>query len=271
MPELPEVETTRRGILPHVLDQTIETLVVRQPRLRWPVPGDLPELLRRRTVTAVERRGKYILLRTGRGALILHLGMSGSLRVISPDLPPGKHDHFDLVFVNGACLRFHDPRRFGCLLWTTDDPLGHPLLAELGPEPFSPDFTGDYLCERAGDRSLPVKSFIMDGRIVVGVGNIYANESLFRAGIDPRRRAGRISARRYADLAESIREVLRASIEQGGTTLRDFVNEAGKPGYFQQTLQVYDRAGQPCRRCGEMIRTERLGQRATCWCPRCQK
>ncbi|MGZ8216625.1 bifunctional DNA-formamidopyrimidine glycosylase/DNA-(apurinic or apyrimidinic site) lyase [Methylomagnum sp.] len=271
MPELPEVETTRRGIAPHILGASIAGLVVRQPRLRWPVPGDLPGKLAGQSIQAVRRRGKYLLLDTGTGTLIFHLGMSGSLRLTDPNHPPRKHDHLDLVFGNGLCLRFHDPRRFGCLLWTEAEPESHPLLANLGPEPLSADFTGHYLHERAGERHLAVKLFIMDSHIVVGVGNIYANESLFRAGIAPARPAGRVSLARYEKLVESIREVLEASIEQGGTTLRDFVNESGNPGYFRQTLQVYERADEPCRHCGTALRQGRLGQRATYWCGKCQR
>lgn len=271
MPELPEVETTRRGIEPHLLGQTVARLVVREPRLRWPIPAGLAGRLPYQAIRAVDRRGKYLLVRTDAGTIIIHLGMSGSLRMTTPDIPPRKHDHVDLVLGSGACLRFHDPRRFGCFLWTEDDPMSHPLLAELGPEPLQADFTGAHLHQRSRGRSAAVKTFIMDSRIVVGVGNIYANESLFRAGIAPIRPAGRISADRYEKLALAIKAVLEASIEQGGTTLRDFVNEQGNPGYFQQTLQVYERAGEPCRRCGAEIRLERLGQRATYWCGKCQR
>ncbi|MGX2040289.1 bifunctional DNA-formamidopyrimidine glycosylase/DNA-(apurinic or apyrimidinic site) lyase [Methylocaldum sp. MU1018] len=270
MPELPEVETTRRGILPHLIGQTVEATIVREPRLRWPVPADLPERLDRQAIRSIERRGKYILIGTDRGTLIVHLGMSGSLRILDPKSPPGKHDHLDLVLANGTCLRFHDPRRFGCVIWTRDDPSLHPLLAGLGPEPLSEQFDARYLHGKARDRSTTVKAFIMDSRIVVGVGNIYANEALFRAGIDPRRRAGRIALARYEKLVLSIRAVLAEAIEQGGTTLRDFVNENGNPGYFQQTLQIYGRTGAACRRCGAPIRMQRLGQRSTYWCPNCQ-
>ncbi|HYE35854.1 bifunctional DNA-formamidopyrimidine glycosylase/DNA-(apurinic or apyrimidinic site) lyase [Methylocaldum sp.] len=270
MPELPEVETTRRGILPHLLGQTVQAMIVRQPRLRWPIPADLPGKLDRQTIRSVERRGKYILIGATRGTLIVHLGMSGSLRILDPKSPPRKHDHLDLVLVNGTCLRFHDPRRFGCVIWTEDDPLLHPLLAELGPEPLSAHFDAPYLHGKAKGRSMAVKAFLMDSRIVVGVGNIYANEALFRAGIDPRRRAGRIALLRYEKLVVSVHSVLFEAIEQGGTTLRDFVNENGSPGYFQQTLQVYGRTGVPCRQCGELVRTQRLGQRSTYWCPKCQ-
>lgn len=270
MPELPEVETTRRGIAPYVLGQTVAALRVRDGRLRWPVPAEPVVALPGHRILTLERRGKYLLFGSDRGTLILHLGMSGSLRVTDPSQPPRKHDHLDLVFDHGPCLRFHDPRRFGCLLWTTADPHLHPLLAELGPEPLAPGFDGAYLYARSRGRSAAVKTFIMDSRVVVGVGNIYASESLFRAGIAPSRAAGRISLQRYHVLAAAIREVLTASIAQGGTTLRDFVNEAGNPGYFRQTLNVYERAGQACRRCGAIIRRVRLGQRATYWCASCQ-
>jgi formamidopyrimidine-DNA glycosylase len=271
LPELPEVETTRRGIEPYLKGQAIAALVVREPRLRWPIPPELPSRLEGQVVIEVGRRGKYLLLAAGRGTLLSHLGMSGSLRVCGPGQPPRKHDHFDLVLGSGLCLRFHDPRRFGCLLWIEGDPAAHPLLAGLGPEPLEAGFTGRYLRGRAESRGTPVKALVMDSHVVVGVGNIYANEALFMAGILPSRPAGRVSLERYERLAEAIKQVLAASIAQGGTTLRDFVNEAGHPGYFQQTLRVYGRAGEPCRSCGEAIRLERLGQRATYWCPRCQR
>jgi formamidopyrimidine-DNA glycosylase len=270
MPELPEVETTRRGISPYLLEQTIESLTIRQVRLRWPIDPDLPRAIHQQQITSVERRGKYLLIGVTKGTLIIHLGMSGSLRITHPEQTPQKHDHFEILLSNGVCLRFHDPRRFGCLLWTPDDPYLHPLLAELGPEPFEANFNGHYLYEQAANRIVPVKLFIMNHRIVVGVGNIYANESLFRAGIDPRRQTRRVALKRYECLAEVIRKVLLASIEQGGTTLRDFVNESGNPGYFQQTLQVYDRQDLPCRQCGTIIRSMRLGQRSSYWCPQCQ-
>jgi formamidopyrimidine-DNA glycosylase len=271
MPELPEVETTRRGIFPHLVGQRIQATVIRESRLRWPIPVNLPEKLDCRTIRTVERRGKYLLIGTNYGTLIVHLGMSGSLRILSPESPPRKHDHLDIGLANGTCLRFHDPRRFGCVVWTEGDPQTHPLLAGLGPEPLSESFDAAYLHGKARGRSTSVKSFIMDSLIVVGVGNIYANEALFRAGIAPRRQAGRIALPRYEKLVLSIRSVLSEAIEQGGTTLRDFVNENGNPGYFQQTLQIYGRSGLPCRRCGQSIRTERLGQRSTYWCPNCQR
>jgi len=270
MPELPEVETTRRGIEPFVLGRAVEAVAVRQRQLRWPVPEDLPDRLRGKAILRLARRGKYLLFVVEGGALLAHLGMSGSLRIVLGDEPLKKHDHVDIVFAGGACLRYHDPRRFGCLLWVPGDPLAHPLLAELGPEPFDAGFTGEYLHAAAQGRATAVKTFIMDSHLVVGVGNIYANEALFRAGIDPRRAAGRIGAGRYAELARLIREVLQQAIAQGGTTLRDFVNASGKPGYFQQTLAVYGREGLPCVLCGGPIRSVRLGQRSTFYCPRCQ-
>jgi len=271
MPELPEVETTLRGIRPHLSGQIIEGLEVRDGRLRWPIPEGLSNSLRGRSIHGLARRGKYILISAGEGTLILHLGMSGSLRITDISVPPRKYDHYDLILRGGVCLRFHDPRRFGCLLWTEDDPERHALIGSLGPEPLSDRFNPEYLHARSRGRTLAVKSLIMDSHVVVGVGNIYASESLFRAGIDPQRAAGKVSLESYARLVDAIREVLSASIEQGGTTLRDFVNESGNPGYFRQTLNVYDRAGEPCRVCGEPIKTSRLGQRSTFWCPHCQR
>jgi formamidopyrimidine-DNA glycosylase len=271
MPELPEVETTRRGIEPHVLGQTVAGVIVRQRQLRWPVPEELEEKLKGKEILKLQRRGKYLLFIVNSGALMVHLGMSGSLRITPVEEPVKKHDHIDLLLTQGASLRFHDPRRFGCWLWAEGNPLAHPLLAELGPEPFDPLFTGEYLHEAGQGRIAAVKTFIMDSHLVVGVGNIYANESLFRAGIDPRRAAGRIGLKRFCLLAKVIVEVLREAIAQGGTTLRDFVNANGKPGYFQQTLAVYGREGEPCLLCGSPIRCVRLGQRSTFYCPRCQR
>lgn len=270
MPELPEVETTRRGIAPFVMNQTIAELTVRQSALRWPIPADLPRLVRGQRIDNVGRRGKYLLLRLERGTLILHLGMSGSLRVCDPRLPPRKHDHFDIVLEPALALRFHDPRRFGCLLWTDQDPEQHPLLAGLGVEPLGQAFTGSYLYRATRSRSAAVKLCLMDHRLVVGVGNIYASESLFRAGIDPRRAAHRVSEARYERLVDAVRAVLEQALAAGGTTLRDFVNERGSPGYFKQTLMVYDRAGEPCRVCGASIRRVRTGQRSTFFCSACQ-
>lgn len=270
MPELPEVETTRLGLAPHVVDQTIARVDVREHRLRWPVPHNLPELLQAKTVQNLQRRGKYLLFGFGHGTLIAHLGMSGSLRLARPDETLKKHDHLDLVFESGAVLRYHDPRRFGAVLWTAEAAESHPLLTSLGVEPLEAAFDGAYLRRHAKNRQLAVKLFIMDSKIVVGVGNIYASEALFRAGIDPRRAAGGISPARYQRLAHAIQEVLTEAIRQGGTTLRDFVNGHGQPGYFQQTLNVYGREDQPCPSCGGMIRCLRLGQRSTFYCTACQ-
>lgn len=270
MPELPEVETTRRGIAPFLVGRKVQALRIRQRALRWPVPAELERHLLGAQLSAVERRAKYLLIHTESGAALLHLGMSGSLRVLPADQPVRAHDHFDIVLDSGLCLRFNDPRRFGCLLW---QPKGvvHPLLAELGPEPFDPIFTGEYLYQRAGGRRSAVKHFLMDQRTVVGVGNIYAAEALFQAGIDPRRAAGRIAKDRYRELASAVRAILAYAIERGGTTLRDFLQPDGEPGYFEQELQVYGRAGLPCKVCGSAIRSLRLGQRASCYCPSCQR
>jgi len=245
-------------------------VIVRQAQLRWPVPVDLSEKLSHKQILSLNRRGKYILFTFDSGTLIVHLGMSGSLRIVDASAELKKHDHVDILFADGVSLRYHDPRRFGCLLWTEDEASAHPLLAELGPEPFDPEFNGDYLHHSGQGKAAAVKSFIMDSHLVVGVGNIYANESLFRAGIDPRRAAGKIGLKRYDKLAKVIVEVLNLAITQGGTTLRDFVNASGKPGYFQQTLAVYGREGEPCLLCGSPIRSVRLAQRSTFYCPRCQ-
>jgi formamidopyrimidine-DNA glycosylase len=271
MPELPEVETTRRGILPDLQGRRISGVVVREPRLRWPVPEDLDRRLRGQRIEAVQRRAKYLLVRLGAGTVLLHLGMSGSLRVVPARAPIQAHDHVDIVLAHGRALRLHDPRRFGALLWCGGDPLTHPLLRPLGPEPLNESFDGDYLYARARGRRLAVKPFLMDSHVVAGVGNIYANEALFAAGIHPRRAAGRIARARYGRLARCIKGVLEAAIEQGGTTLRDFVREDGRPGYFRNELRVYARADRPCPRCARPLRGLVLGQRATVFCPRCQR
>jgi len=271
MPELPEVETTRRGIEPHLVRQRVADVVIRQPRLRWPVPASLKSQLPGRTIRAVLRRGKYLLIDCEVGFLLLHLGMSGSLRVISKDVAPGKHDHFDLILDNGQCLRLHDPRRFGAVLWTSEDPLLHPLLAELGPEPLGREFTAEYLLRRAKGRKLAVKLFLMDSKVVVGVGNIYANEALFRAGIRPTCTACSLSLDRWQRLEKTVRQVLEEAILAGGTTMRDFTNAEGSPGYFFLQLRVYGKAGEKCPTCGGTIQTKRLGQRSTYFCGNCQR
>ncbi|MEM7207826.1 MAG: bifunctional DNA-formamidopyrimidine glycosylase/DNA-(apurinic or apyrimidinic site) lyase [Pseudomonadota bacterium] len=269
MPELPEVETTRRGIAPHVVGKRIDALVIRQRQLRWPIPK-AANAMRGETVDSIERRGKYLLMHTASGCALLHLGMSGSLRIVNDKEAPRKHDHVDFVLNGETILRFHDPRRFGAFLWTEDDPFEHALLANLGPEPLGDDFGGDYLFAHSRKRKAPVKNFIMDSRIVVGVGNIYASESLFLAGVRPAIAAGRVSRASYGELAMHIREVLGNAIAQGGTTLRDFVNPQGSPGYFAQSLFVYGRAGEPCRVCKTPIKSRVIGQRNSFYCPSCQ-
>jgi formamidopyrimidine-DNA glycosylase len=269
MPELPEVETTRAGIAPHIEHQRITGWVVRQPLLRWPV--EMPDVLLGQRLLQVNRRGKYLLLELEQGTLIWHLGMSGSLRILEDSPPPSPHDHIDLHFSNGRTLRYRDPRRFGSVHFSPDPWPDHWLLAKLGLEPDSEAFSGSYLYQRARGRRGPVKSFLMDSRIVVGVGNIYANESLFKAGIRPTRAAGRIGLTRYERLAAAVRETLAAAIAMGGTTLRDFAGGDGQPGYFRQTLLVYGREGAPCRVCGATLQALRLGQRATVYCRHCQR
>ena len=270
MPELPEVETTRCGIAPYLVGRRISEVTIRQPRLRWRVPN-LKLILSGQIITAVHRRAKYLLFEVSTGTLIIHLGMSGSLRVVARHVPPAIHDHVDIIIEDTYALRLRDPRRFGAVLWTPDDPHRHPLLASLGPEPLSADFTGDGLYQRARPRKIAIKHLIMDSRVVVGVGNIYANETLHLAGIHPARAANRIAQPRYARLAESIKVILTRAIAAGGTTLRDFVREDGQPGYFRAALAVYDRAGAPCVRCGEPVRRSVMGQRATFYCLRCQR
>lgn len=270
MPELPEVETTLRGIAPHVVGQKVTEIVIRQSRLRWPITAGLAELITGQRLVNVLRRGKYLLLDFGNGHALIHLGMSGSLRIVKPDEPPLFHDHFDLVF--GKCvLRYCDPRRFGCLLWVDGEPELHKLLADLGPEPLTDKFTADYLYERSRKRSQAIKQFIMDSKIVVGVGNIYANESLFMAGIKPIRKAGSLTRKNCEDLVRDVKFVLQRSIDQGGTTLRDFVGGDGKPGYFKQQLLVYGRGGEPCTLCKKPLKEVRMNDRTTVYCAACQK
>ena len=269
MPELPEVETTRRGIDPHAVDRCIERVVVRNPKLRWPIEDALPTLAAGQRIRGTRRRAKYLLIDLDRHTLMVHLGMSGSLRIMPASTPPLFHDHVDIVLSDGNCLRYNDPRRFGSLhLLTSDD---HALLRHLGPEPLSNDFDGAWLYQAARGRKAAVKQFLMDGRIVVGVGNIYANEALFMAGIRPTRSAGKISLERYQRLAEAVKVLLAAAIEQGGTTLRDFVGGDGKPGYFAQKLRVYGRGGQSCRVCSGQLKDIRLGNRSSVFCANCQR
>ena len=271
MPELPEVETTRRGIEPHVLGVRVKEVIVRRRDLRQPVSKSIAEIEGEK-ISAVRRRSKYLLLDIeGAGTLLIHLGMSGSLRVISPADVWKTHDHVGITLANGKQLRFHDPRRFGLVLLLRGDPMAHALLKHLGPEPLEAGFTAKHLEEACAKRSAAIKLVIMDAKVVVGVGNIYASEALFRAGILPRTKANRVSKPRLAKLAQAIRDVLGDAIAEGGTTLRDFLNSDGEPGYFRQKLFVYERKGEPCRVCGTPIRHAVMGQRSTYWCPKCQK
>lgn len=283
MPELPEVETTRRGVAPHVVDRRVQQVVVREPRLRWPVSPRLARDLKGQRIVSVRRRAKYLLFESGAGTLIVHLGMSGSLRMVQADSAPRVHDHIDVVFEPADrsneldALRFHDPRRFGAAIWTRTEPLKHKLLKDLGPEPVDcsygdpESFDGEHLYANSRGRRGAVKNFIMDAHIVVGVGNIYASEALFLAGIHPRRPAGKVSLQRYVWLAQAIKRVLGDAIESGGTTLRDYVREDGTPGYFALHLRTYGREGAPCERCGTAIRREVIGQRSSFFCWRCQR
>ncbi|MCM2359807.1 MAG: bifunctional DNA-formamidopyrimidine glycosylase/DNA-(apurinic or apyrimidinic site) lyase [Geobacteraceae bacterium] len=271
MPELPEVETTRRAIAPYLEGRRVVGVVVRTPRLRRPVPADLQAELPGRTIRRVERRGKYLLLRTDRGSAILHLGMSGSLRLVAAATPPGKHDHLDIVLADGLSLRLTDPRRFGLVLWTADDPLKHPLLADLGPEPLGDQFDGGYLFRASRGRARAVKQFIMDGAVVAGVGNIYANDALFRAGIRPDSPAGELSRPRCTRLAAAIREVLAEAIARGDATLDTFLEGHGTAGWFTIKPDVYGREDEPCPRCGAPICSTRQGGRTTYFCRRCQR
>lgn len=284
MPELPEVETTRRGLAAHLTGLTIRDVIVRTAKLRWPIPPDMSEALRGCTIVSLKRRAKYLLMDCGSGTLILHLGMSGSLRILPADSAPQKHDHFDLTLGNGTLMRLRDPRRFGAVLWHTGDPATHPLLASLGPEPVEIEPLKDELAERSADnfdarylyqatrgRSVSIKQCIMNHHIVVGVGNIYANEALFRAGIKPQLAAGKLSLLRCAKLVTEIRATLAEAIKLGGSSLRDFVNTSGEAGYFQQHYWVYGRYGEPCRRCGSPIKQIRQAQRSSFYCGSCQK
>ena len=273
MPELPEVETTRRGIEPACLHQTVTGVVVRQHKLRWPIPDNLEQLLLGITFTHINRRAKYLLLRSTQGTLIIHLGMTGSLRVLEDNPPLQKHDHVDLQLGNSTRLRFRDPRRFGAILWTAEPVETHPLLTSLGIEPVgetTPEEIAAHLFHRSRGRKTSVKAFIMDQKIITGVGNIYACESLFSSGIHPTRSCSRISKRRYQQLAEAIQQILDRAIQQSGTTLQAFRNSEGKLGYFQQQLSAYDREGEPCLHCNTPIRRIQQNQRSSWYCPHCQ-
>jgi len=268
MPELPEVETTRRGIAPAIQQQRISTIIVRQPKLRWPIPDEI-HTLEGKTVKSVTRRAKYLLINTKIGSAIIHLGMSGSLSIVTTKKAAEKHDHIDFIFSHNMLLRLHDPRRFGAVLWSKD-PLNHRLLCNLAPEPLSDAFHASYLCQQAHNKRVAIKQFIMNSQHVVGVGNIYASESLFMAGIHPQTPAGKISLSRYKELTSAIKEVLTKAIQQGGTTLRDFVNADGKKGYFQVSLKVYGKATQPCPNCSQTIQKITQSQRSTFYCANCQ-
>ena len=271
MPELPEVETTRKGIEPHAVGHRIAALDVHQPRLRWPVSRDLARQVAGQKILRVGRRAKYLLIELSGGTLLLHLGMSGSLRVLPAETPRVEHDHLDLVLDSGLALRFNDPRRFGSLHYTTGDPQAHPLLASLAPEPFDPAFDAEYLWKITRRRRVSIKQLIMNSRLVVGVGNIYANEALYRARIRPRRAAKSLKLPEVRRLVRAIRAVLTLAIRVGGTTLRDYVGADGSPGYFRQRLYVYERTGKPCRNCRAPIRALVQGQRSTYYCPSCQR
>lgn len=270
MPELPEVETCRAGISAHITGKTFKSVIIRQPQLRWPVPEHLATTLPGLELIDIARRGKYLLLNTIQGSLLLHLGMSGRLHITTATQAAAKHDHVDFVFTDGTVLRFNDQRKFGAVLWSAEPANEHPLLSSLGPEPLSTEFNGQYLLARAGNRTIAIKSLLMDSHIVVGVGNIYANESLFMAGILPDRSAGSISQAEFERLSAAVKAVLERAIAQGGTTLRDFINPEGKPGYFQQSLNVYGRSGQPCLSCGYPIESIKIAQRSSFFCATCQ-
>ena len=271
MPELPEVETTRRGIAPALIGQRVVKMVVRDRRLRWPIAAHIEETVRQHTVRAVERRAKYILIGFDAGTLIVHLGMSGSLRILDAAAPVRVHDHWDMVLGSGKVLRFHDPRRFGSLHFIAGNPLEHPLLAKLAPEPLTDEFDAHYLFRKTRKRAVAIKQFIMNSNVVVGVGNIYASEALFRAGISPRRAARRITRAQASLLVQAIKDVLTEAVKIGGTTLRDYVNADGIPGYFRQKLFVYERGGEACRVCKSPVKQFVQGQRSTYWCSGCQR
>jgi formamidopyrimidine-DNA glycosylase len=271
VPELPEVETTRRGIEPHVVGRRIDRLIVHDRRLRWPVAADLAQAVKGSAIRRAGRRAKYLLLETDAGTLILHLGMSGSLRVLPVSTPRIAHDHVDIELDSGVTLRFNDPRRFGSLLFTAQDPASHPLLEDLAPEPLEAAFDGDYLFRKTRRRKVAIKQLVMNARLVVGVGNIYASEALFRARIRPRRQARSLTRAECGKLARAIKATLAMAVKVGGTTLRDYVGADGNPGYFRQKLYVYERAGAPCRVCGNPVKHFTQGQRSTYWCPTCQK
>lgn len=270
MPELPEVETSRRGIEPHLLNKTIKNIEIRQHKLRWPIPEDLASLATGKKIREVCRRAKYIYLKLDNGSIIIHLGMSGSLRICEKNTPPEKHDHIDIC-VSNKILRLRDPRKFGCVLWSPADINEHKLIKALGPEPLTTEFNANYLHQKSNKRQCSIKALIMNSHIVVGIGNIYASESLFRAGINPKRKAGNISLKRLQLLVDAIKQILAEAIKQGGTTLRDFTSESGQPGYFAQKLLVYGKTGESCASCGQAIKQFNQQARSTYYCPQCQR
>ena len=271
MPELPEVETIRRGLKPQLRGRAITAALIHNSALRWPIPYHLPRLLVGRVLIDLDRRGKYLLLDCGNGKLIIHLGMSGSLRLVPTLTTLHKHEHFELRLDNETALRLRDPRRFGAVLWQEPDAAPHPLLANLGPEPLEATFHAQSLFSASRGRQVSIKQFLMNGRVVAGIGNIYATEALFDARIHPQAAAGKISLKRYTLLVQSIVRTLQKALAAGGSSLRDFVDSAGQPGYFQQQYQAYGRANKPCSRCGRALHLVRLGQRATVYCGSCQR
>lgn len=271
MPELPEVETTRAGLSEHLVGRKVESLSITQRSLRWPVPTEMPKYFEGREITSLIRRGKYLLLASEQGTALIHLGMSGSLRIANANESQRKHDHWQMVLDNKTLLRYHDPRRFGAFLWAGLSPQQHSLLADLGPEPMEQEFAARPLYLRSRGRTQAIKNFLMDSKNVVGVGNIYASESLYRAGIHPNRAAGKVSLARYELLVCKVKDVLGEAIESGGSTLRDYVNGSGSPGYFQQKLLVYGREGRECGACQGAIKQLRIGQRSSFFCPQCQR
>lgn len=275
MPELPEVETTKNGIAPHILNRVVTGVTVRHPTLRWPIPKELDKILKNCQLTHITRRAKYLLLSFShsnrQGTLLVHLGMSGSLRIVDATSPLLKHDHVDIAFSDNVILRYCDPRRFGCILWLDTAPDEHKLLAHLGPEPLSDSFSGEYLWQASRNKKVQVKQFVMDQKVVVGIGNIYASEALFTAGVRPSKEAGKVSKRSYELFAEEAKRILQRSITQGGTTLRDFVGGDGKPGYFAQQLLVYGRKGKPCPSCQSKLQEIKISNRSSVFCPVCQR
>ncbi len=271
MPELPEVETSRLGIVPYIVNNEIKAIILRRANLRWPIPIEIKQIFAAQRITQLTRRGKYLLLHSKPGTLILHLGMSGSLRIVKHDQPINKHDHVDIVFTNNICLRFTDPRRFGCLLWTDTDPLQHPLLKSLGVEPLTEKFNADYLFSKSRHHKISSKQLLMNNHILVGVGNIYANEALFHAAIRPTKIAAKLTKNQCQQLVAAIKFTLLAAIKDGGTTLNNFIQASGKPGYFKQKLNIYGRSGKPCINCNTLIEEKMLGGRRSFYCTHCQK